>query len=92
MDELLSKKLFDLLRGPDGKLLPELRAKLIAVEGDVDGENCSMKPEDVKRVQEGTNYIVHCAASISFFEHVHVLLTQNYQACASSLSKIPCFL
>eukprot|EP00884_Botryococcus_braunii_P019626 jgi/Botrbrau1/6347/Bobra.0098s0006.1 len=80
LDELLAKKLFDLLRGPDGKLLPELREKLVAVEGDVDGDNCSMKPADVKLVQEGTNYIVHCAASISFFEHVHVLLTQNYQA------------
>ena len=30
-----------------------------------------------------SRFVIHCAASISFFDHVHTLLTQNYKATAN---------
>ena len=61
-------------------LRPELRAKLRAVEGDVCRPDCGLSAADLDMVRTRARFVVHCAASISFFEHVHVLLEQNYVA------------
>ena len=36
-------------------------------------------------VRSRARFVVHCAASISFFEHVHVLLEQNYVATRNAV-------
>ena len=66
-------------------LRPELRAKLRAVEGDVCRPDCGLSPADLDMVRSRARFVVHCAASISFFEHVHVLLEQNYVATRNAV-------
>ena len=62
-------------------LRADLRAKVVAVEGDVSLPGLGLSEADTARITgPATRFFIHCAASISFFEHVHVLLSQNYVA------------
>ena len=70
---------------PRSPLRPELRAKLRAVEGDVCRPDCGLSAADLDTVRSRARFVVHCAASISFFEHVHVLLEQNYVATRNAV-------
>ena len=70
---------------PRRPLLPHLRAKLRVLAGDVCKPRCGLSAADAEVVSKGCDFIVHCAASISFFEHVHVLLEQNYVATRNVL-------
>ena len=70
---------------PRRPLLPRLRAKLHVLAGDVCKPRCGLSAADAEVVSNGCDFIVHCAASISFFEHVHVLLEQNYVATRNVL-------
>ena len=70
---------------PRRPLLPHLRAKLRVLSGDVCKPRCGLSDADAEVVAKKCDYIVHCAASISFFEHVHVLLEQNYVATRNVL-------
>ena len=38
-----------------------------------------LSEQDEKRLVEEVQFVIHSAASISFFEHVHTLLDQNYE-------------
>ena len=42
-------------------------------------KDCGLSPADLARLRADVEVVIHSAASISFFEHVHVLLQQNYQ-------------
>ena len=65
-------------KAPRRPLLPHLRAKIRVLSGDVCKLRCGLSEADAKVVSRECDFIVHCAASISFFEHVHVLLEQHY--------------
>ena len=48
------------------------------VEGDVSVQGCGLSGADAALVCARVDYVIHCAASISFFDHIHALLDQNY--------------
>ena len=54
-------------------------SRITVVEGDVHREDCGLSAADLARLRADVDIVIHSAASISFFEHVHVLLQQNYQ-------------
>lgn len=60
--------------------------KLVVVEGDVHRKECGLSASDLARLRADVDIVIHSAASISFFEHIHVLLQQNYQVCQNCCS------
>ncbi len=54
-------------------------SRITVVEGDVHRKDCGLSAADLARLRADVDIVIHSAASISFFEHVHVLLQQNYQ-------------
>ena len=42
-------------------------------------KHCRLGAADLTRLRAEVDFVIHSAASISFFEHIHVLLQQNYQ-------------
>ncbi len=38
-----------------------------------------LSEEDEARIVNEVQFVIHSAASISFFEHIHTLLEQNYE-------------
>ena len=49
------------------------------MQGDLLLENCGVSAAMRGRMRRQVSYVVHCAASIIFNEHVHTLLANNYQ-------------
>ena len=79
MDYLLHRKpLFHELQ-TDGKVPQEILEKLIVVPADLQRAGLGLSEQDEKRLVVEVQFVIHCAASISFFEHVHTLLDQNYE-------------
>ena len=83
---LLKKPLFH-LHWKDGQIPVDVRSKLVVIGGDISAPGLGLSAEDAARVQAETDYIIHSAASISFFEHIHVLLSQNYEVRACVLCR-----
>ena len=44
-----------------------------------------LSEEDEARIVNEVQFVIHSAASISFFEHIHTLLEQNYEVSARSI-------
>ena len=63
-----------------------MMGKLVVVEGDVQQNECGLSAADLARLRADVDIVIHSAASISFFEHIHVLLQQNYQVCSACCS------
>ena len=79
MDYLLRKKpLFHQLQ-KDGKVPQEILEKLIVVPADFQHPGLDLSEQDEKRLVEEVQFVIHSAASISFFERVQTLLDQNYE-------------
>lgn len=55
------------------------------VEGDVSAPGCGLSEADAALISARVDHVIHCAASISFFEHIHALLDQNYWVRPASL-------
>ena len=53
--------------------------KVVVIPGDLHKPNLGLSEEDEARIVNEVQYVVHSAASISFFEHIHTLLEQNYE-------------
>ena len=68
---------------PPSPIRSDLRAKLRVVAGDVCEADCGLGEADLAAVRARSRFVVHCAASISFFDHVHTLLHQNYRATSN---------
>ena len=49
------------------------------LQGDLLLSDCGVSAAMRGRMRGQVNYVVHCAASIIFNEHVHTLLANNYQ-------------
>ena len=73
------------------EVLRSALSRVTVVEGDVHRKDCGLSAADLARLRADVEIVIHSAASISFFEHVHVLLQQNYQVLqCSSLCKVQC--
>ena len=54
------------------------------MQGDLLLPHCGIRAGVRGRLRRQVNYVIHCAASIIFNEHVHTLLANNYQVTLSS--------
>ena len=59
-----------------------LQDKVVVVPGDLHKPGLGLSAEDEERITNEVQFVVHSAASISFFEHIHTLLEQNYEVGA----------
>ena len=57
----------------------DVRSKIVVVAGDMHAPGLGLSDADKQRLVAEVEYVIHCAASISFFEPVHTLLEQNYE-------------
>jgi hypothetical protein len=79
IDRLLERPLFHLLHGPDVKVRPHLRRKLQVLRGDLQLPGCGLSVEHAEALSRDVDFVMHSAASISFQEHIHTLIAQNFQ-------------
>jgi thioester reductase-like protein len=79
LDALLRKPLFQghLI---DGHIPDHVRSKVVVVPGDITIADLGISDADALRLTTEVDFVIHSAASISFFEHIHILLEQNYLA------------
>ena len=49
------------------------------VAADLHKAGLGLSAEDEARIVNEVQFVIHSAASISFFEHIHTLLEQNYE-------------
>ena len=54
-------------------------ADVRAVAADLHKAGLGLSAEDEARIVNEVQFVIHSAASISFFEHIHTLLEQNYE-------------
>ena len=78
LDHLLHKRPLFKSMWKDGRLPDAVRAKLEVLEGDISKADCGLSQRQLARLCAEVDWVVHSAASISFFDHVHSLLDQNY--------------
>ncbi|BDA41209.1 probable fatty acyl-CoA reductase 2 [Coccomyxa sp. Obi] len=79
LNRLLERSMWHLHR-QDGRVRPETAAKIGVIPGDLLLPNCGISGANRRRLTREVDYVIHCAASISFEEHIHTLLTNNYEA------------
>ena len=79
MERLLQRSMWHLHR-QDGCMRPEVRAKIGVISGDLLQRDCGVSAPQRRRLAREVDYVIHCAASISFTEHIHTLLGSNYEA------------
>ena len=48
------------------------------MNGDLGSPGLGLSAEDRATLVREVHYIVHCAASISFVDHIHNLISHNY--------------
>ncbi|CAL8462842.1 g2376 [Coccomyxa elongata] len=63
-----------------GRIPDAVRAKLHVLEGDLSEPDCGLSEHQLAELHAEVDWVIHSAASISFFKHVHTLLDQNYLA------------
>ena len=56
----------------------QLRKKLVVMGGDLGSPGLGLTAEDRATLVREVHYIVHSAASISFVDHIHNLISHNY--------------
>lgn len=78
IDWLLHKKPLFHLHWKDGRVPLDVREKIVVIPGDLHEPDLGLSPEDRQRICSEVEVVIHSAASISFFEHIHTLLEQNY--------------
>ena len=79
LGQLLQKPLFHLLRNQGHASPDNLLERVIPVAGDMRAPGLGLSDADRWRLVSEVDTVIHCAASISFFEHIHRLLEQNYE-------------
>ena len=86
MGQLLRKPLFWLLwEQGDVPLHALLDSRVSAVAGDVSAPGLGLSNANWCRLASDVDTMIHCAASISFFDHIHTLLNQNYDVPSLSI-------
>ena len=61
----------------------QLRNKLVVMGGDLGQPDLGLSTEDRQTLTREVHYIVHSAASISFVDHIHNLISHNYNVSLS---------
>ncbi|KAK9916501.1 hypothetical protein WJX75_003432 [Coccomyxa subellipsoidea] len=79
LNRLLERSMWHLHRR-DGRIAPEAAVKLSVIPGDLLLPHCGVSGPNRRRLAREVDYVIHCAASICFEEHIHTLLSNNYQA------------
>ncbi|KAK9907611.1 hypothetical protein WJX75_006988 [Coccomyxa subellipsoidea] len=64
----------------NGRVSDAISAKLEVLEGDLSMPDCGLTQRQLALLRAEVDWVIHTAASISFFDHIHVLLEQNYSA------------
>ncbi|BDA50523.1 probable fatty acyl-CoA reductase 1 [Coccomyxa sp. Obi] len=80
IDFLLHKRPLFHMHWKDGRVPIDVRNKIVVVSGDLHKPQLGLSQADRESLIEEVNFVIHSAASISFFEHIHTLLEQNYEA------------
>lgn len=68
----------------------QLRRKLVVMGGDLGLPGLGLSEEDRQTLTREVHYIVHSAASISFVDHIHNLISHNYVVSSSVLKYAHC--
>lgn len=68
----------------------QLREKLVVMNGDLGSPGLGLSAENRAMLVREVHYIVHSAASISFVDHIHNLISHNYIVSASYLICTTC--
>ncbi|EIE20590.1 hypothetical protein COCSUDRAFT_48572 [Coccomyxa subellipsoidea C-169] len=80
IDFLLHKRPLFHMHWKDGRVPLDVRNKIVVIPGDLHKPDLGLAQSDRERLIEEVEFVIHSAASISFFEHIHTLLEQNYEA------------
>jgi fatty acyl-CoA reductase len=73
----------------DGRVPVDVRNKIVVVPGDLHKPGLGLSHADRERLIEEVQFVIHSAASISFFEHIHTLIEQNYEVRSRWLASNP---
>lgn len=73
----------------DGRVPVDVRNKIVVVPGDLHKPGLGLSQADRERLIEEVQFVIHSAASISFFEHIHTLIEQNYEVRSRWLASNP---
>ncbi|EIE26253.1 hypothetical protein COCSUDRAFT_46011 [Coccomyxa subellipsoidea C-169] len=81
LNKLLERSMWHLHK-EDGRIASETAAKLTVIPGDLLLPHCGVSGPNRRALTSANyvDYVIHCAASICFEEHIHTLLANNYQA------------
>ena len=90
IDWLLHKKPLFHLHWKDGRVPLDVRNKIVVIRGDLHEPDLGLSAADRARIVSEVEYVIHSAASISFFEHIHTLLEQNYEVRAARFPALFC--
>ena len=90
IDYLLHKKPLFHMHWKDGRVPVDVRNKIVVISGDLHKPDLGLAEADRERIVNEVKYVIHSAASISFFEHIHTLLEQNYQVRRQPEKQLPC--
>lgn len=63
----------------EGHLPEDVSSKVAAIPGDTCSPGLGLSPSDRQRLISEVDFVIHSAASISFFDHIQVLLQQNFE-------------
>ena len=66
----------------------QLRRKLVVMGGDLGSPGLGLTAGDRATLVREVHYIVHSAASISFVDHIHNLISHNYVVSGRPLSSL----
>lgn len=95
IDFLLHKRPLFHMHWKDGRVPLDVRNKIVVIPGDLHKPSLGLAQSDRERIIEEVDFVIHSAASISFFEHIHTLLEQNYEVRPARLAStrgfpLPC--
>ena len=66
-----------------------MRKKIVVIPGDMHAPGIGLSDADRQRLQADVEVVIHSAASISFFDHIHTALEQNYEV-GRAAAGVPC--
>ena len=86
LTQLVDKPLFH-MHWRNGAMPMDLQSKIDVVSGDTSAPGMGLSVTDKQRLVAEVDFVIHCAASISFFEPVQTLLEQNYEVRATESAR-----
>lgn len=79
--QIVGSRIFDRLRSERGPGFDEfLKSKIITVEGDLTATKLGLAEEEIKRLKEEVEIVIHCAATLDFDEPFDLAIAHNVEA------------